>query len=542
MGIRGEQKSPPELSEAKQETIKVAMFAFIANVLGKGVSMPVGIAIAAILGPGDFGLLAIVNLIVQYLSYLNLGFLSNITREVPIAYGRGDTDEVDDIYSTVFTNFTLTTLLGIGVLWVLYLFGFDYDGELLFKHILLITIIKTTSYVDAYFHTYVKGEGKFIIFGQYELVTKIFIPMMNLVFVYFFQLTGMLISLAMSHVLGAAFAWYRLGRPFIRFKINIPMTITLMRTGILMYLNKIIDGVFISIGLIMAGQFLTKVDVGLLSFAMVIASSSKVPFADIFTMTVRRQMGLEGGKHGIQNYKIFSRFFGTNLVIYTLLMSTVIGFFVIFYTIAVDIFLEKFHATIPIFMILYFAINFYSIRTFLYAYLNVTRQMNKRSLILLVGTFINLLLCYLGIQMGYGIIGITVAVSLAFMVVSLNAIWVTFSQVFDKAAIKLFFILKMFLISGVLTGLIYLYSDFRFILYVPDYHLVGEMVLAAIDLILKLLSFGVLSCILFIGLFPREKVFAELLSIFRHLWERTTSRLRPSSSAPPSPSKKGQMP
>jgi len=289
----------------------------------------------------------------------------------------------------------------------------------------------------------------------------------------------------------------------------------------------------------MAGQFLTKVDVGLLSFAMVIASSSKVPFADIFTMTVRRQMGLEGGKHGIHNYGIFARFFGTNLVIYTLLMSTVIGFFVIFYTVAVDIFLEKFHATIPIFMILYFAINFYSVRTFLYAYLNVTRQMNKRSLILLVGTVINLLLCYFGIQMGYGIIGITIAVSLAFMVVSLNAIWVTFSQVFDRAAIKLFFILKMFLISGLLTGLIYLYSDFRFIAYIPDYHLVGEMVLAAIDLILKLLSFGVLSCILFIVLFPREKVFAELLSIFRHLWERTTSRLRPSPTAPPSPPANG---
>lgn len=514
------------LSKNKKETIKAGFMAFTANILGRFISIPVGIVVASILGPGDYGILAIVNLIIQYLSYLNLGFLANISREVPIAYGQGNTEEVKTVYSTVFTNYTITTILGIVVLWVLYLLGFDYNGDLIFKHIILITAIKLASYADSYFHTYIKGEGKFIIFGQYELVNKIAIPLLNLVMVYFFQLTGMLIALALSHIVGTLFAWMRLGKPYIRFKINFNKTTELMRTGTLMYLNKIIDGVFISVGLIMAGKYLGKVDVGLLSFAMVIASTSKVPFADIFTMTIRRQMGVEGGKYGINNYKHFARFFGTNLIVYALLMTSVLGMLVLFYSMAVNIFLQKFLLSVPIFIILYFSMNLYSIRTFLYAYLNITRQMNKQSVILAVGVLINIFLCYSGIKLGYGVLGIALGVAVSFLVVSINTMYVTFSQIYENQLKKYFFILKILLISTVLTSILYIYSDFTFFTYGSDYHVIKDMVFAVFDLSIKIITFLVISCGSYIVLFPSEKVFAELVMIINHIFERFRYRFQ----------------
>ena len=232
-----------------------------------------------------------------------------------------------------------------------------------------------------------------------------------------------------------------------------------MRTGILMYLNKVIDGVFISIGIMLAGAMLTKEDVGVLSFAMVIASTSKVPFADILTMTVRRKMGVAGGKFGINDYTVFRKYFGESFIIYAILMTTVMGAYVLFYSTSVHIFLQKFKMSIPIFLILYFSVNFYNIRNFMYAYFNVTMQMNKRSVILLAGIIVNTVLGYLAIKMEMGILGIAGSIAIAFLLVSLNTIFITFKQIFPESMKRYSFILKLSIISTILTSLLFIFKD-----------------------------------------------------------------------------------
>jgi O-antigen/teichoic acid export membrane protein len=514
------------LSNEKKETIAVASLAFSANIVGKFISMPIGIVVASILGPSDYGLLAIVNMILQYLSYLNLGFLTNITREVPIAYGKGDLKEVELVYSTVFTNFTITTILGLVVLGIAYSLGYDFNGEILPIYLLLIVLIKIAAYADSYFHAYVKGEGKFMIYGQYEMVIKVAVPIMNLILVYYFQLLGMLISLAMTHVVGTLFAYIRLGKPVLRFILNLKKSRELMSTGILMYLNKIIDGVFISISVILAGSFLTREDVGILSFALVIASTGKVPFADILTMMLRRKMAVDGGKYGVQNYPIFKKYFGDKLVIYAILMTTVMAIYVLFYSISVRIFLHKFEASIPIFLILYFAVNYYNIRNFMYAYFNVTMQMNKRSAILLLGIAVNLALGYTAVKMNYGILGIAASTSIAFIVVSLNTIFITFKQIFPNTLKRFTFIFKLSLISALLTGLLYLFRDMMIFQYQPDPTRAVEMIWATLDFIVKALFLTVLSFGLYLSLFRDEKAHIELIKIASHLTDVVKRKTR----------------
>lgn len=514
------------ISEEKKKTISVTSLALSANLAGKIISIPTGIVIASILGPEDYGLLAIVTLIIQYLSYLNLGFLTNITREVPIAYGRGDLDEVKTVYSTVFTNFTLTTIFGIIILGFAYLLGYDFGGEIQPIHFLLIVLIKIAAYLDSYFRTYVKGEGKFIIFGQYELVNRIILPILTLVLVYFFHLEGMLISIVLSHVIGTVFSWVRLGKPFVQFKINYTKTLELMRTGNLMFLNKVIDGIFISIGLIMAGVFLQKVDVGLLSFALVIASVKKVPSIGIFNIIIGRKMGIEYGKLGMDNHSAFSKFFSSPLILYSMLLTTLMGLLVILYSFSVKIFLHKFTLSLPIFIILYFAVNFYNIRHIVYQYFNITRQMNRRSIILIVGVFVNGLFSYISIQMGYGIIGIAVSISIAFLVISVNSIFITFNQVFPRSAKKYIFLVKLTLISGFLTGILYLFTDFMFFEYIPDPKIFGEMVIAALDFGLKLVIFSILSVSSYILLFWSDKIHNELWNIIVYMMETIYIKLK----------------
>ena len=148
------------ISEIKKETIKVAYLAFIAQAIGKCLSFPVGIIVASILGPSGFGVLAIILLIMQYLRHCNRIFLVNMSREVPIAYGGNDIEEVHRIYSTVLTNYVIATIGGLSILWTIYATGFDFHGGLLRKYITVITFMTLASCATAYLRAYAKGEGK----------------------------------------------------------------------------------------------------------------------------------------------------------------------------------------------------------------------------------------------------------------------------------------------------------------------------------------------------------------------------------------------
>lgn len=518
------------ISAEKNETLKATSLAFGGNFFGKFISIPVGIVVASILGPEGFGLLAIINLIVQYMSYLNLGMLANITREVPIAFGKNDIEEVKAIYSTIFTNYTLTTAFGIVLLWIVYLFGIDYDGQFSTIHFIFISAIVLSSNSNSFFYTAVKGEGKFILYGQYELVSRILIPLIQVLLVYFFQLTGMLISLILQHLLSFIFLFYKLDFPSIRFKIDLAKSKELFSTGILMYINKIIDGIFISIGVFMAATFFSTADVGILSFALGFASINKVPFARILSVMVARKMAVEGGKHGIDDYARFSKYFEKPYAIYLFALSTILGVLVIFYSIVVNIFLQKFLPSIPILIILYFSLNFYNARYFLNSYIDITRQMSKRTLILVIGAVINVILCYVSVRMNMGIIGIGISVGFAMIVVSINTVDYVFRQVYNSFKMRFILLIKLFFISAVLTFIIYIFKDFYFIEYAKDYRQIWEMVLGVIDFGIKSMLFSLVSALLFIVLFKSFNVYDELKSLTGHVVGSIWSKLKTSRS------------
>lgn len=226
-----------------------------------------------------------------------------------------------------------------------------------------------------------------------------------------------------------------------------------------MYLNKIIDGIFISIGVLISSKFLTQSDVGVLSYAMVIASATKVPFADILSITVNRKMAVDSGKYGENDFSIYTKYFGKPLIVFLLLTTTIIGIIVLIYSYSINAFLPKFSESIPLFRVLFFAVVFYNSRYFLYGYLNATRQMNKRTLVTIIAIVVTLSSTWLFVYLNLGIFGVALGVSIGFMLISINTIIVTFSQVFQKRSIALLFLTKLLVISTVLTFLLFLSGE-----------------------------------------------------------------------------------
>ena len=68
----------------KHKIVTLGKYVALAAVLGKFLSIPANILIAKFLGPKSFGVLAIVDTLMIYFSYTNLGILMNLERQIPI--------------------------------------------------------------------------------------------------------------------------------------------------------------------------------------------------------------------------------------------------------------------------------------------------------------------------------------------------------------------------------------------------------------------------------------------------------------------------
>ena len=503
-----------ETNRGKKEVLEVGLLSFVANILSKVFTVPIGILIASILGPINYGILAIINLILQYLAYSNLGILMNITREVPIAYGNNDLKEVKLLYDITFTNYCIYSVFSFFLIWALYYLKI-FDDSITFSIFVLLSFLFLSKNLISFFHTYLKGEGKFVNLAQNEIILKIGLPILSLFLVWLFDIEGMLISMIVINLISFLFVFKKLNKPNFSFIFNLKKTKKLLSTSVFMHFNKIIDGIFISLGILFTSTFLSLEEVGILSFAMVIATVDKVPFANVIAMIISRKMSVLAGKEGENNYYAFNKFFGKNLSVYMLLTSTVLGMLVIFYSVLVNTFLIEFSESTPIFIILFFSINFYNIRSFMYSYFNATLQMAKRSLILTVGLIFNLVLCSLSIYFEFGIIGIAFSISFSFIIISLQVITITLDQVNSNKFIKLWFLLKLFIISIVLTSLVYYFSYNEFFEYNSDYKSLYNLSYVLLDVSLKFLIFGSISLFIFCILFQNQKILQELIIYFK---------------------------
>ena len=500
-----------ELSAGKKETLKVGAVTFVANIIGKLISIPVGIFVAGFLGPASYGILAIVNQTKTILGYGNLGMLLNLTRELPIAYGRKDFQEAQVIKDVVFTNYTITTALGLVVLWGLSKVQIIPEATLDIYLLLFVTGLVITSNVDSFLHTYIKGEGRFMIFGQYEFVNKLANPILTLVSVYFFGLYGMIGAMITTHMVGSAYTLSRIGNPKINFRLDFSKTKVLLSTSVFMYLNKLLDTFLISISILIAGVFFPLSQVGILSYALVIASTSQIPFADIFAMTTDRHMAFHSGQLGPDSYSSYAKYLELPLVMFSLLSSTILGLIVIFYSYTVEIFLQKYISSLPMFIVLYFAMIFYNTRHFVYSYINATRQMNKRSIYLVIGLLMNVVIALGLITLGTGVISIVYSLVISFVFISASSIWLVFKQVYENFRAAAIFLVKILLIACCLTLLLYFLTRIKLvsIAEVVDGNF-SSSIFAIFELIFKLVLFTLSSFVIFSYIFKDYKVINEI--------------------------------
>ncbi len=510
------------ISDQKKEAINVGSLVFISAFLGKLISIPSNMVVASVLGPSDFGLLAIVNTIIQYMSYSSLGMLMNLNREVPISYGRNDLEDVRLTYNVIFTNYSITTILSIIVLFLLWIIGVNFGEGMNITVLGLSAVIVLSSNISSFLNAYLRAEGKFIVYGQFEIVNSTILPLSTLVLAYFFSINGVLLSMAFGHIIGFLFIFFKVGWPKFVFHLSKVKTIALFKTGGLMFTSKVLDGVLLSLGVLIAVYYFSNIEVGILSFALGLIAVKKVPFAKALSITVSRKMALDAGKYGIESYDYFQKYFERTLIIFLLLCTLVVGVAFLIYNVAINLFLTKFQASVDLMLILFASIILYNTRVFIYNYLNVTNQQGLRIKSVIFGILIATCLSILLINKGYGLAGISASISLTYILMAVILIYHTFLQIFRQKKFVVIFLLKLVIATCLLTLTLFLLRDVNWFNATSVF---TKYLFVFSELSIQIVVYGLSTCLVFMLLFSKFGVYQEIISLASYSFSKIKSKL-----------------
>jgi len=508
-------KTMNEFTRERKIALKTAGFISIGNVIGKILSIPSSIIVSKFLGPQGIGVLAIINLFKQYIGYAHLGLLQSMTRNVPVEYGKKRINYAQKVKNVVFTGYTITIVLGVLALWTIYLFKISFNDILSLKILIIISFNIIINRCVTFLKSYAKAEGQFISLGKIQIIRNVVTPIGLIIGVYFYNIIGALIAALLSELI--VFISYIINVKRIKLKIDFDIneTIKLLKTGFMIFSNKMSESIFWSIGIIIISYKMGKSEVGIYSLALN-SMNFILPFVEGINMVVYRKMMVETG-NGKNSKLLYAKYISTPYIVFMLIIKTILGIGIIGYMILINNYLFKFSKSIPIMIILAFGYMVYSSRYFLSFYLDSTKQLHKRLIIILTGLMINIILSMILVSQKIGMVGVAISCTLSFYIIAVSIVILSIKQIVNFTK-SIEIVVKVTIIAIVLCALLFLF--YRVIydghaLYVKN-KLMNAFLLGTIMTII----YGATSYFMYGMMFSKYKINKELIPVINILLKR----------------------
>ena len=499
----------------RRKIISLGKYITASAVLGKFISIPTNIFIAKILGPESYGVLAIIDTIMIYMSYTNLGMLMNLERQVPIEKAKSLKNEIEITYSTSFSNYFFTTIFSVALILTSFLFGFTFKTDGSIGILIIISFTLLSRNLNSAVSTYIKAEGEFDVFGKNTFLLTFLRPTLTLFFAYFYGLYGLLFAMILLNVISSIYI-YNLS-PSIRFfqiKWNKKKTQKLFGTGIRLFIGNKLESFLFTTGVLIISNFGTIEEVGIYSFAYMLISVRQFPFSKAISIVVNREMNLKAGEKGEKNYKEFYSFFQKNLAIYLLLVVLVMGTILLVFNVIVESFLLKYINSIPLMYIFFGLTVIHSSRIYSDYYFNATNQMVVKIKHTSIAIIISLILGTLSMKLNWGGIGVATSITLSIVITALPQIYKAFVQVSSSKQESYFILSKLILITILLQVLVFFLSHF----YLENYIELNQTNISILLNSLLRIALYIFSCFLLFELFFQQfRIFNTTLNFAKSI-------------------------
>ncbi len=292
------------MSENKRRIVKDAGFYSIATVVTQLISIVSAILMRRFLGPAQVGVWALVQMVLTYAEYSNLGASNGITREIPFYQGRGDAAKVESLKNTAF-YFSVATSFAASACVLGYAFWMRRSlPSDLFWGLVICSGLLLLQRVNGLLISTMRA------FKQFELASHqmIWSALVNSVLVaalsYRFQLYGFMAAMALSFLFNIIYIFKGSGLSF-RYSLDVKEISSLLSYGFPLLMLAFFGTLFETIDKIMITKYLGLENLGLYSIALMTATylySLPNAVGVVMIPNIHEKFGRTGNKSDLREF------------------------------------------------------------------------------------------------------------------------------------------------------------------------------------------------------------------------------------------------
>ena len=346
--------------------------------IGKAVNTPVSIFIAKLFGVLTYGKLTLYNTTVSYFSHSHMGTLTNLNREVLFDFNKGDNENAALKINNVFSLYISVGLI-LSLLYTLCdLLMIAQSG--LGKIVLILPFTVLTKACYTLFYSTLKAYGQFDVYSNMDLINKTLLPIFTLLGVLVLNIYGFILAVIIVDWISIVVN-YR--KSFHRFKytINKEVIKSLLMTGSHMYINKIIDILFVTITVLYLSKEGRLVDLGIFGFAFAMFNINKLPFVLPYVITTSRDFTVGYESRSLAENQVKLQNYTSNLVMINILIAS--GIFIV-YDVIIEFFLRDYYESLEIMLIMFPGLVIYNLRYVSFMFFDVIGKFGRRTILSLV--------------------------------------------------------------------------------------------------------------------------------------------------------------
>jgi len=367
------------------------------------------------LGPDKYGLWTMFLLVLSYGRYMNFGLNNCLVQQVCFYKGKGMSDDVEDIRSTVFNSVVIISLVVSIIALFLgakFLLRSEYNLYIVFCVIIWASILQQ---LNEYFVRYYISENNFLVVSRIMISVNALILILSVVLIAKLKLIGLSLAIALAHlfVLVSIFIRYK---PRIRWRLNIKRIPSLIKIGFPIAVSLFLFIFFLSIEKILIFKYLGREKLGyygvgscLSNFLILLPLSFGIPI-------LTRLSEIYGARENISELKELIRIPSTT-VMYC--VSFIAGLSYILLPSLITVFLPRYTPGIAAGRVALAGAIFFSVSIPLRMILFATGRHLQCVFIILFGILLKILLISIFIDRGLGIIGAAVSTNIAYFIYSL---------------------------------------------------------------------------------------------------------------------------
>lgn len=388
--------------------LKQTLFAQLALLAG-------GLVVARVLGPADYGLWNALQLITLYGTYASLGLLNALNREVPIYRGRGNEEKIARMRNAgLGATVGLSVLLGGGILAYALWNRERFDPSLLVGIIFMAGIVALQQ-LSGFFDVLFRSANDFATVGRLRLYRTLAEMALAVVLVAALNFLGRLLAAAATWIFLIVYAISRNSFP-IRPRWDPAEVGRLIRLGLPLMAVEILYGILTSLDRLMIARHLDRTALGYYSVGLMAVTLLFVVPRVVWEILYPRfgeRFG-ETGKSAALEHLILVPLVGMATV-----MALLLGVVVILLPAGLAVALPRYMAGLDAARAIVCGSFFLALvagpGNFLHT---VTSRQTALLLIYGGGVSLGAAFNWLALSLGYGILGVAVATSLAYGVVA----------------------------------------------------------------------------------------------------------------------------